>query len=244
MDAGLAISFNGIPLTIGALTFLQSNELKPALQQLDIPNSGAAPTKVKILVGLSGSDPEAAGWYVFCNGRMLLEHDQTVITGWGEGSAYKIPKWHNQYARFRGYVFFDSDDASQLPWNTTKTGVDGDAQVYRAVRLRMMDMMRPVIDFLNRLKEEKSGDSEVEREEGALEAMVQKSPIIPLSKASTQDRFVIPDVPIPRWPPVSTIQYVRPVDQIKKVKKALGATSNREVGEKTFEYYLEMECGD
>ena len=92
---------------------------------------------------------------MFCNGRMVLGADQTITTGWGEGGEKTIPKYHNQFATFRGYVFFDSDDGSLLPWNTTKTGVDLDSRLYRAVRLDMVSVMRPAIDFLNRWKEEK-----------------------------------------------------------------------------------------
>ena len=47
------------------------------------------------------------GWYVCCNGRFILEADQTIKTGWGEvGNKISIPKSHHQFARFRGYAFF------------------------------------------------------------------------------------------------------------------------------------------
>ena len=81
--------------------------------------------------------------------------DQTLTTGWGEGDGRTIPKYHNQFARFRGFAFFDSDNTGLLPWNTTKTGVDADSPIFRAVRLAMITLMRPVIDFLNKLDKEK-----------------------------------------------------------------------------------------
>ena len=83
---------------------------------------------------------------MFCNGRLILEADKSRTTGWGDGN----PQYHNQYARFRGYVFFDSDHAGLLPWTTTKSNVDADSPIFRAVRLEMLYMMRPIIDFLNK----------------------------------------------------------------------------------------------
>lgn len=62
--------------------------------------------------------------HTLANGRLVVGPDQTITTGWGEGDGKTVPRYHNQFARFRGYAFFDCDDASRLPWTTTKTGVD------------------------------------------------------------------------------------------------------------------------
>lgn len=187
MDKGLSITLNEIPLRGNPLVFLNSGELKPAYmekQYLDSDN----PVKVKVFAGVSKSDPSTAGWYIFCNGRLVLGQDQTAVTGWGE----QIPKYHNQFSRFRGYVFFDSDDAGNLPWNTTKTGVDSDSPIYHAVRLEMMRMARPVIDFLNRLDREK----EDEEEEGRpLEAAVTTADSTNLSSVAAEESFVAPKPP-------------------------------------------------
>jgi hypothetical protein len=43
-------------------------------------------------------------------------------------------------------------------------------------------------------------------------------------------------------PEDALIKYTRPSDQIKIVKAAIGAKSNKDVGEKTFDYYLRTEC--
>ena len=60
----------------------------------------------------------------------MLGADQTIVTGWGEGNSRTIPKYHNDFARFRGYVFLESVVTSHLPWNTTKTGVSRDSVVF------------------------------------------------------------------------------------------------------------------
>ena len=74
---------------------------------------GAIPVNVRITVGLGASVPTAAGWYVICNGRVILEADRRTNTGWGlvEENANRvvIPTFHNQFARFRGLVIFDSE---------------------------------------------------------------------------------------------------------------------------------------
>ena len=145
LEGGLAISLNLIPLQFRPLELLHSDELRPASR--DLTFNDATPLRVKLYAGVAPSDPTSAGWYVFCNSRLVLRADQTLATGWGENRETTIPKYHNQFARFRGYAFFDCDDAARLPWNTTKTGVDLDSPIYRSVRLTMLTMMRPVIDF-------------------------------------------------------------------------------------------------
>ena len=239
---GLSISLSGIPLKFRPLTLLHSDQLKPAYREMVFNEQAPAPVTVKIFSGLSESNPSHAGWYIFCNGRMLFEHDQTVTTGWGETTGRTIPKYHNQFARFRGYVFFDSDDAGLLPWNTTKTGVDIDSPIFQAVRLEMIRLMRPVIDFINKLDAEKDRD---EADDTPLEAAVRVAKIATLTEIDTRARFHAPKpAPTPSTPRTGNIQYRKPLDEIKLVKRVLKARSNKEAGEKTFEYFLEMECQD
>lgn len=234
MDRGLTITLNRIPLRSDPLVLLSSEELKPALMETSY-RDGTSPVNVKVFAGIADSDPSSAGWYIFCNGRLVLGQDQSIVTGWGEA----IPKYHNQYSRFRGYAFFDSDDASNLPWNTTKTGVDSDSPIYQAVRLEMMKLARPVIQFLNRLDAERDRDDEDGR---PLETAVKAASPGRLSKVKTGDSFVAPKPPRrTSRPNTVSIQYRKPVEEIERAKKLLQANSNREVGERTFEYFLEME---
>ena len=122
-EKGFVISLNGIPLTTDLITLLASETLKPVkFEERYTQTDGFV--DVKIFAGVSNPSPTAAGWYIYCNGRMILEADKTPTTGWGEGSENTIPRYHNDYAMFRGVVYFDSDNAWLLPWNTTKTGVE------------------------------------------------------------------------------------------------------------------------
>jgi len=239
MERGLAISLNGIPLEFRPLTLLHSDYLQPAYREKVFNKQLRSPVTVRMYAGVSESRPVEAGWYVFCNGRMVLEANQENVTGWGEGGGRTIPKYHNQFARFRGYAFFESDDAGLLPWNTTKTGVDEDSPRFRAVRLEMIKLMRPVIDFLNKLDAEK----DIETDERPLQVTVDDASSDRLSEVATRDAFLAPKpVPRPPIPRTGRIQYSKPVEQIKRVKRVLKVTTYKEVGEKTFDYFFRREC--
>jgi hypothetical protein len=242
---GLVITVNRLPLRVEPLKLLSSISILPAYRN-DRYVVGAEKEEVfvKIYAGISDSNPEDAGWYIFCNGRLVLGANQTSTTGWGEGDEVTIPKYHNQYARFRGYVFFDADNASLLPWNTTKTGVDSDSFLYKAVRQNMLTIMRSVITFLNQLKDEK--DTTQERDDGPIEYAIAAAELAKLTDINTTGlpKTFKPKISIlypPKKANYGNITYSKPIDEIGKIKKALGVRSNKEVGEKTFEYFLGAE---
>ena len=244
MAQGLAISVNGVPLTANVQQLLASDDLRPAFEQHEYLIDGAT-VALKLYAGVSTSSPADAGWYVYCNGRQILGADQTSATGWGAGGEATIPKYHNQFARFRGFAFFDSDDASKLPWTTTKTGIDTGSSAYRAALARMINLMRPIIDFLNALDAEKSmTEADAQTQElGSLSQAVAAAEPRGLASVTTQTTFTAPP-PRPRKPTVGNILYQRPLDQIRRIQQAIGASSYREVGEQTFDHFLEYEIGD
>ncbi len=240
LEAGLSITYNGTPLLYEPLELLASSGFEPAYFSESINGTGgAALVNVEAYAGLGQSDPQHAGWNVFCNGRLVLGADQTEVTGWGEGNGRTIPKYHNQFARFRGYAFFDCDDAARVPWNTTKSGVDLDSTVYRAVRLRMIGLMRPVINFLNQVDKENENLDDHKPLQNAVAAMKAVS----LREAETREKFDYPrPPPRPKLPRTGRIQYDKRVEQINEVKKALRVTTYTEVGRRTFDYYFDREC--
>jgi hypothetical protein len=235
---GLVITVNHVPATVAPLTILASEELKPAFFEGIIEEPGEANVYYKIYVGLSQKDSEEAGWYIFCNGRLIVGGEQTNVTGWGEGRGKTIPKYHGEFSRFRGYVFFDSDNPRLLPWNTMKTGLEVDSPRYQAVRQKMVLMMRPVINFLNRIS------TEVGRvgESGPLQEKITSADEVRLRDVEPRDTFLPPkmDAPDPVLKPVR-ITYTRPAEQYEQVKRALQVKKPREVGEATFDYYYTME---
>lgn len=240
INEGISITLNKVPLNAPVASLSQSAQLKPAHKLITFDEETKTPVAVSLYAGIGESDPHAAGWSVFCNGRLVLDADGSLVTGWGEGQGKTIPRYHNQFARFRGYAFFDSDDATKLPWNTTKTGVDSDSRIYQATRLQMIQLMRPVIDFLNRLDAEKD-----DPEGGELAQSVERAKTVPVTSVTQTRAFVSPSSPLkarPTGPRMRRIQYDRSETDISKVMKSLNVTSLKDVGIGTFEYYLELEC--
>ena len=239
ISAGLAVTLNRVPINADPLTLLSDDKLKPALHDYSYGHSDP-PVLVKLWCGLGPSeDAGLAGWHVFCNGRLVLEADKSETTGWGGTFGARMPRFHPQYNHFRGYTFFDCDDAGRLPWNTTKTGVDLDSPVYRATRLRMGLLARPVINFLNSLKKEKERRKQAGLDDpGVLESIVKDSQATPLKKIKPRNAFVPPVAPyLPPKPRMTSIQYKETVERVMAAKKVLKVGTNGDVGRQTFEYF-------
>ena len=223
ISRGMIISLNGAPISAEPLTLLSDRQLVPASKKLLYKKRGEKTVTVRLFCGLGKSeDRAAAGWHVFCNGRLVLEGDKSAATGWGsETDGVRIPGFHGQYNHLRGFAYFDSDDAGRLPWNTTKTGINLDSAIHCAVRLEMMLMTRPVVDFLNRLKEEKQS-REGEEDSGPLEQIVSNANEVPLGEVRSRDVFTMPRIAEQaRHAPsvaVQRIQYDKPTKMVEQVK--------------------------
>ena len=81
IDNGLTISLNGVTIPPSQLQFLVSDSplLIPAFRRYERDG-----VHVRLVAGIGRSNPREAGWYVYCNGRMILDADRTRTTGWGE----------------------------------------------------------------------------------------------------------------------------------------------------------------
>ncbi|HEX8126866.1 MAG TPA: ATP-binding protein [Allosphingosinicella sp.] len=245
IDRNLRIVVNGKTLIATAWKLAEGAGIEPLYIEdfVDLPEGGRV--NRRIYAGVADSSPEAAGWYVFCNGRMILEADQSRTTGWERGAdeqGVSIPKFHGQFARFRGYVFLDSEDPSLLPWNTTKTGVDADTDVWRNTYSLLRTSMRPVIDFLNKL------DTENDQPEGTpkpFQAALRTAPLRAVRSVVRKGPFSIPQPPpAPRGPPWTSIQFSKPKPKVDALRKALDARSNSHLGEILFDDAYEENVGD
>jgi len=242
MDRGLSISLNGIPLRHDPLRLLNSALIQPARIDLEYTDLGPKPVKVSLFAGLSDRSKEEGGWYVFCNGRMVLRADQSNLTVWAEGE--RVPKYRPDFARFRGLAYLDSDDASLLPWTTTKTGVDADSPVYRAVRQQMIEITRPVLDFLRRVEDERKMHEDGDIQENPLASAIAAASGEAISDLPARSVFVAPQPPPPPpGPRMRRIQYSKRADEVERAKALLQVDSFKEVGEKTFEYFMTYEGG-
>jgi hypothetical protein len=229
LAAGLKIRLNGEAIET-SLPTIGSGSMTPARRKMDLDG-----VEVLILAGVAPKDDGGShGWYVFCNGRMVVEADKTSLTGWGDG----LPQFHNKYRRFVGFVYFRSDDVRRLPWRTTKQGVDQDSAVYQAALLEMAVQGRAVTSFLNTLyPSDLEADPSVERE------VLSRAESITIAQLPREERPFSVALPRIRPKELVSIQYSRPKAQIEKVARHLGGRgmSAKRVGEYTFDFFVEQE---
>ena len=228
LSQDLKITLNELELRKDYPALKASREIYPAVY-----GDHAGKVRYRLYAGIGDPEPEHAGWSVYCNGRMVLNADKSRGTGWGDGP----PRFHPQYNMFRGYVFLESSDSSALPWNTTKTGVDGETGIFRRVRREMIRMTVPVTRFLNRLDKAKTQGDEW------LPNVVERARYVDLRALHDCEVFKQPD-DRPYRADVVTIKYARPEEQVKAAMSALKVRSRQAVGEKTFDYFYERVCED
>lgn len=240
----LAITLNGLPIKHDPQKLFISQKLKPGYLEKSytskvLVGKPGPPVRVKLYAGVSERSLHDGGWYVFCNGRLILRADQTATTVWGERHQMRV--YHPDFAYFRGYAYFDSDDGALLPWTTTKTGVDADSPIYKTVQREMIEITRPVLTFLTNLAKEKAAVATVR----PLEDSISTARATQVQLVTQPHAFVAPlPAPVPPGPKMQRIQYIKPAAEVEKAKKLLKAKSFTAVGEKTFEYFLRYEAGE
>jgi hypothetical protein len=241
---GLAITVNGIPVQLLQSNLFVSDSLQPAVKHINIPrlqidHEEGDGVSVRLLAGLAKREYQEGGWYVFCNGRLILRADKTDASVWG--TKHSIPQYHPDFAYFRGYAFLESSHSALLPWTTTKTGVDTDSAVYKVVQKDMIELTKPIVAFLRKIAKDQN---EGQIEEGALDIELDQATATRTETLSIPTIFQATLKVTPSTgPPFGRIQYSRPLDEINLVKKLMGVSTYKEVGETSFEYYLEYEGG-
>ncbi|WP_035887880.1 ATP-binding protein [Franconibacter pulveris] len=235
INSGLCIYINNKKVSNYEISFLQSQEL--GIYSKSYVFDGV---NIRITTGISERKLDEGGWYIVCNGRLVESAEQSRITGWQVDG---VPKYHPDYAFFRGVVEFDCQDSSKLPWTTTKTGVDRDNAIFRSALHEMKIAIRPIISFLrDRTKEDmqyKSGQLDTK----PLNESIANAKKVLLHSVQPSQIFLRPNVAEKKdMPPLATIQYTVLAEDIEKVKISLNAATNKEVGEETFKYYMSYEC--
>ncbi len=252
LDRGLAVKVNGVSLQPHTRKLVADPELAPARRQLSLHGATGRAVTVDMWCGLGKpmspkTARKEAGWYVFCNGRMLLEADKTTQTAWGNVDGEELPVYHAQFNDFRGYAYLDADDAADLPWNTGKTSLDTDHPVYRRVRQEMARLARPVVDYLNKRKKE-NDDLKAAGDDGggSLQLQFDNAKTKPVTDIKFRSAFSSPS---PRKPkrgstPKQLIAFEAERRSADKVRRHLRAGSWKSVGEGVFSYYYNAECTD
>lgn len=237
---GLSITVNNTPAKPQVAQFLNSDMIMPVRKEEVYDRHSESPIYAEFLVGVSESSPMEAGWYIACNGRVILSADQSKITGWDtirtDEGGVGAPKYHNQYSRFRGFLSFMCADAAKLPWNTMKTGVDPDTVVYQDARREMISLMRPIIDFLNKVDREGQED---ESDRPLTQMLASATPVAYNKAAQYTETFKVTAPPKPSGPKMVTIQFKKTKTEADKLVSALDANSFRNAGEMAWDEAVE-----
>lgn len=246
ISKGLTINFNGTALEPEEITFIESEDIRPGVVTSDLKVDDDGIVNMRAVVGIGDRNSSESGWYIYCNNRLLLRADQSKKTGWGDA----LPKYHQQYDRFRGCLYLDSNNASLLPWNTTKTGFSEDSAVYKKARVTMDSQAQRVLQFLNRVRDEEvqlsNGHIDEAKLQNAVDAAEHKSVSTYLIAEvdSFSETFTWPtkDVQKITGPKKKNISYKVEEERLETAKQMLGVVTAREVGESTFNYFFDLEC--
>jgi hypothetical protein len=178
-------------------------------------------------------DVERYGWYVICNDRAVITGDKTQRTIWGDED---FTGWHPQYNGFLGILSFEADDAAKLPWTTTKKDMDVSNPIYRRAIQRMKAATTPFIKYTNQRKASLEAAKQFEET-----AVLRRITEIPKNTAMSVPKFA----PKTRAGMVN-ILYQKSKSNVKKVAQRLGnpTMAARDVGSRTFDYFLKNEVGD
>jgi len=244
LDRGLRIALNGSPITGWQIELRQSDEFVPMrFAYQDRVNGNDV--GVEIIGGMAAAPPDEAepedsvdrdrryGWYVVCNGRVVLAADRTTVSGWGTDD---WPQWHPQYAGFIGIILFNSVNAVALPLTTTKRSIDDSSEIFRRARPRMRELTRKWIDYTNARKQ-------------ALEEAKQKersAQSVSIYSVARETSVRLPALIARLADPVANVQYSVPLAKMRKLAKKFGSAnlSYREVGLKSFDYAYREKVGE
>lgn len=252
LQQGLAIEVNGKPLQPRPPSLLVSEELEPISYSENLKDGQGQEVTMSISAGLASADEgdeeadtddpdlftgsDRAGWYVFCNGRALLFADRNRLTGWGE----EVPRFHPQFRRFRGYVHLTGKSAA-MPWNTAKTDIDEDSEIWEQTRRHIVEALRKSITVMNRFKREVQQRPPDDR---PLVAAVKKSKPALLDGLPERRAFVLPATPPKIVADATRISYSVPSEVFRQASDAMRTDRPSEVGQRTFAFWMRREVDE
>lgn len=233
----IRVSVNGKEVMPDGIPFGQSDEISPAKS---LHTFGSV--SVYLMASVAARDDEHpwkqefAGWYVGCNGRLVVTADKTDLTGWGTGA---LPAFHSKYRGFVGLALFQSANPLDLPWRTSKRGLNQESLVYQKARTHMNVAARPVLSFLDKLYPSELSEKPTER---AVAAGATSMDVRSLTSGADRGFDVKPRR---RTPDATTvkIQYDALRGDVERVRKYLRRPdfSAGQVGKYTFDAYLKRE---
>ncbi|HEY3963698.1 MAG TPA: ATP-binding protein [Planctomycetaceae bacterium] len=228
IKGGVEIELNGKLIEADLPTLGETKGLKSVRHETEYDG-----VDILITAGITPrEDRTPRGWYVFCNGRLVLDADKTKDTGWG---MYHVPTFQPKYNHFLGMVHLRCKDVRKLPWTTTKEEVEQESPVYQHALVEMRSVTRGVLDFLNSLYPDTTVEAEAERE------MFDRAKPTEIQKVAGRSNTMFKaEVKAKKDSDLVSIQYRRPRKKLDQIRKILGREqmSNVAVGEYTFDIFL------
>jgi hypothetical protein len=179
-----------------------------------------------------------SGWFVFCNGRAVISADKTPLTGWSNNG---LPIFQPKHRPFLGTVYFVSNNPEQLPWNTTKSGINEDSAIWQEAKRHMVSVGRQIVSFLDgRYTDE---GTEVASSDLQQAAGPERLNVITAAVPTVRKTFTAPA----RAPnPNTRIQFDAKSADIKRIAEYLRRPSmtGADVGRHTFNHFLKNEVGE
>lgn len=236
LNKHVTVTINGQPVEPIDIPFGSSDVVKPGIKKLSLEK-----VKVCILAGLMGRNKkgqwkaEDAGWYISCNGRLVMAADKSEITGWGGGA---LPRFVSKYRGFVGLAIFQSNDPLLLPWTTTKRGLNQESSIYQKARDEMRALARPILTFLDTMYPSEQKEEPISRDIANDMSHMHVSALFALDDSA----FDIKKTP-PRKPRKANIAYSVEKSIIDRIKKHLNRPNInlKEIGLFTLNYYLNSE---
>lgn len=246
LHRGLTIEVGGKPVIGWSIELRQGGDFLPMRSSFE-EQVGEETVYIEILAGMEASPPDdsepdgdwdenqnRSGWYVICNGRIVLAADKSSLTGWGTDG---WPQWHPQYSGFMGLIIFSSRKADLLPLTTTKRSVDATSSIYRQYRSHMREPTKAWIAYTNvRKQNEKTAIDQIEKQAKA----------VPIFNVAAKSTVALPKITTPKRVPDANIHYSVPKPRLLKLATAFGniRLPYKEVGIKSFEYAFEDLVGE
>jgi len=225
------------------LTFAEADYAKPTIEKWQDGR-----VDILLICGFLPRDKwtvQKSGWYIVCNGRIIVYADRQELTGWGWKGL--LPLFMPKNRGFAGIVFFRSAAPEELPWNTMKHGINTESPVYIRTLKKMVMAARPVIEKQNKMYEGSDSDEPRTEYRESVKTLQTVSATKQVAEKSQSDEprsqpfFFNPPQPQVR---MTSIQFKVKVEDVERVRKRLGRSSmsNTQIGEYVFKYFLDREC--
>ncbi len=233
LKKGIIIGINEAILKPSYIQIIDNEIISPSVEIIDETGFSG-----KVIGGISETDPAKAGWYIFCNDRLVIDADKTKLTGWGgkddpDGHGFV---YHNNYAMFRGIVYLYAEDPFSLPLTTTKHGIDWDSPIYKYLKRKMVNVVLSITPTIRKIalqdEEEQTEFSEITKE----------SPKTDVETHTYQSSQTFQYRKTVKVKDTVRIQYNIKSKMVEDVKRALEVKTNKDVGVETFNYFYRMEC--